>query len=155
MRDEQTGCYNRKGMKYSELKYLYGPRYYHRLPGDRYSPVWCAIGTAFIPGLGQMICGEGSRGVAMLTGNIALSALIVLSANEGISALAIGGFCCKLGLGVWTICDAVDVAIVKNLYERDLRTLSGVDFDIVPSVSAIPSMTGSVIAPGLTLALKF
>ena len=45
-------------MKYKEMAKVYDYRLYQKSLYDRYSPAGSGVASFFIPGLGQMICGE-------------------------------------------------------------------------------------------------
>lgn len=152
----------RPGMKYSELKHMYNHSEYISLPGDPYSPAWSGVASFFIPGLGQMICGEVGRGFAFLGGQaglaLASAAGVILAAYElpvtgGI--LMYAGSLGMIALDIASIVDAVYVAKVKNMYVQDLRHNYSFDIRLHPSVDVM--QVGNKLQPtvGMTLALKF
>lgn len=148
------------GMKYKQLKKYYDHKAYVPSTSDPYNPMWSGIASFFIPGLGQMICGEVGRGFAYLGGVAGCMVLTVVggalstTTSFGLpvcTASAVG----ILALEISSIVDAVQVARVLNMYERDLRALSAVDVKLYPSLNYIPM--GKVFQPtaGLTLAVNF
>lgn len=151
------------GMKYSELKYLYNYSDYVRMPSDPYSPAWSGVASFFIPGLGQMICGELGRGFAFLGGQLAIAlagALIpaaLISSDQWMAAqsILIVASTGLVAFDVWSIIDAVQVAKVKNMYTQDLKHNYSFDLKLHPSVNIVS--VGSKIQPtiGMTLALNF
>lgn len=149
----------RPGMKYRELKHLYNHKEYVRGLVQHHNPAGAGVASYFIPGLGQMICGEGWRGVAFLGGSIASYSVIVAGAyNADIETFDMflwTGLAGMLTAQIWSIVDAVRVAKVKNMYERDLMRTYALDMDLYPSVNCVRYGTGYQPTAGLTLALKF
>ena len=135
------------GMKYRELKSIYRPSDYVRAPGDPYSPAVSGIVSALIPGLGQMICGEIGRGFAILGVNVGVPVVGVLgtalfsynSYGAAITGITVTTLL-SLGVYVWNIVDAVQVAQIKNMYRQDLRRAYSFGLDLYPSVNFIPSI---------------
>lgn len=150
------------GMRYRDYMYLYRPSDYVRAPGDPYSPAVSGIVSALIPGLGQMICGEIGRGFAILGVNVGVPVVGVLgtalfsynSYGAAITGITVTTLL-SLGVYVWNIVDAVQVAQIKNMYRQDLRRAYSFGLDLYPSVNFIPSASGIHPAPGITLALNF
>ena len=146
----------RPGMKYKELQKIYDPKEYNSLAYDRYSPVWAGIGSFFIPGLGQMCCGEFGRGLGQVAVNVGLSILANVCAYNGAESGYYIAALTRLGYDIWSIIDAVRVAKVKNMYEIDLRSMrSSVEVEMYPSLNAVPMQGGLGVAPGMTLSLTF
>ncbi len=149
------------GMRYRDYRYLYRASDYVRAPGDTYSPAVSGIVSALIPGLGQMICGEVGRGFAILGLNVGVPVVGMLAVvlcpynyntiMTGITVVSLA----TLGVYVWNIVDAVQVAQIKNMYRQDLRRAYSFGLDLYPSVNFIPSASGIHPAPGITLALNF
>ena len=73
------------GMKYRDLKRIYNPRYYVKSSVDPYSKFWAGAASFVIPGLGQVICGETGRGVAVFGGYAALSLTNSIVSNKFLS----------------------------------------------------------------------
>lgn len=147
------------GMKYRELKHLYNHKEYVRGLVQNHNPAGAGVASYFIPGLGQMICGEGWRGVAFLGGSIASYSVMVAGAyHAGPDAFDIflwTGLAGMFTAQIWSIVDAVRVAKVKNMYERDLMRTYAIDVDLYPSVNCVRYGIGYQPTAGLTLALKF
>ncbi len=144
------------GMRYRDYEQFYNPRDYVYATGDRYSPVAGGICSWLIPGLGQMVNGEVGRGFAYLGGAagcavltsvgamLAAEGLIYMTSGQGYkSSVAIAGvaimYAGLAGLVIVDICaivDGVRVAKIKNMYERDVRTLSSVmSIDLQPYIA--------------------
>jgi len=156
------------GMKYQELKDIYNYRLYERAVGDRFNPVIAGLESFFIPGLGQMMCGETGRGLILLGASVGAAILSGVLSNYGpryemhfgniTSESSFVGLPLRTGvlaLQIYSIIDAVRVAKVKNMYEQDLRSGYSLEADIFPSVNY--TMVNGSVTPtaGLTLSLKF
>ena len=140
------------GMKYKELKDIYDFREWHG-GYEKYSPLWCGVGSLFIPGLGQICCGEWGRGLGFVGINV-LNNLLSATATTYESALiyTLTG----IGVCVWSVIDATRVAKVKNMYETDLRSqYSEVSVDFYPSLNPIFQSGDVGVAPGMTLSITF
>lgn len=172
------------GKKYTELKTMYNPKEYVKTSADPYSTFWAGAGSFLVPGLGQVICREAGRGIAIFAGDVALSVAASMCANKFMSYAqkdASGNYmrdssgslimtdekaARKWGVGVlgislagfgywiWNICDAVKVAKVKNMYFNDLQGHSMV-LDMYPSFNYTITPEGSSPVTGMTLSLKF
>ena len=161
----------RAGMKYKQLKKIYnksawdGAQY-----GDTYaSATWCW--NFLLPGLGQMVMGEGGRGAAFLGAE--LGCAVISGVGAGISAnaiyegdegaeiagaiVSIVGSLGSLGVYVWSLLDAANVMKIKNMYGRDMRGIaSNVEFHISPWVSPARNINGNQqAAAGLALTMNF
>ena len=144
-------------MKYSELKQIYDYRQYRYSAHDRYSRGWIGVASFIIPGMGECLCGESSRGVWKFVSNLALASIgttILLNAPTTAGA-AVSLVCYSgcLAIDIWSIVDAVRIAKVKNMYEHDLR--EKYFLELFPSANY--TYVGSTVHPtaGLTLALRF
>lgn len=158
-------------MSYDDYKDFYNPHDYMRSPFDPYSPVGSGIASFFIPGLGQMINGQGGKGGLILAGDVLLgigglvaAATMQTTGTDGKAVTSPAGtaiaLCCFAGmvaLDIWSICDAVKVAKIKNLYARDCQQLmsSNLDIKLLPSLAFVPNCQSVKPIPGLTLALQF
>lgn len=156
-------------MKYKTLKNIYNYKDYVKSDIGKHSVGGCGWASFFIPGLGQMICGEVGRGFAWLGGYLAaytavgVGGVFVGSAkyyvsdqlNNAGTAIALIGFASMATLDIWSIVDAVRVAKVKNMYENDLVKKYTFDVDLYPSVNYIKTASGIQPTAGLTFALKF
>lgn len=159
------------GMKYKELKSIYNYKDWTSESGDSYSPGLMSVCSFFIPGLGQMICGEVGRGFGWLGGAAGCWALLGVGAGLEVygalngdvpnramvtagSLLTIAAY---LGLGAVDVCAIIDasrVAKVKNMYNQDLKK-RGLTLNIYPSVDYIKMGNGVQPTAGLTLAMRF
>lgn len=158
------------GMKYNELKHIYDHKLYTSTFGDRYNPAVAGVASFFIPGLGQMLCGEVGRGFMFLGANIGASILtssllaygisyngagesVGLSGGATLSLLTL--YAGLTALNIYNIVDAVRVARVKNMYEQDLMRMYSLEANLFPSVNY--TLVGGTVKPtvGLTLSLKF
>jgi len=156
-------------MKYKQLKNIYNYKMYTKDPLDRYSPGWCGFASFCIPGLGQAISGEVGRGFAWFGGYMVTYSLIgaggifVGSGNyygseelynigqtiAGVASLA------ELALIICSTVDAIRVAKVKNMYDRDIRRKYSFEMDVYPSVDCFQTCQGAKATAGMTLALRF
>lgn len=150
------------GMKYKELKNLYNYKEYSPVAVDRYSPAWSGVASFFIPGLGQMICGEVGRGFAFLGGSIGgsiLGGLALASGQQNNAPVAsLAGtliYAGVLALDIIAIVDGVRVAKVKNMYEQDLKKTYAFKMDFYPTFDY--AMIGNTYQPtaGVKLAIRF
>ncbi len=125
-----------EGMKYNEYRKFYDTKNYISQPTDPYSRGWAGVASAFIPGLGQGVAGEWGRGALFFLGNIGINALLYTQRLEYTQysnltytyqtyyeytnlywvILAVG-----IAYDIWSICDAVHVAKIKNMYHQDIR----------------------------------
>lgn len=158
------------GMSYREYRKLYNSRDYVRTAGDPYTPVGAGIGSLFIPGLGQMINGQVGKGVGILCGSVALATAGGLIAGPGMRNSAgkyvpdMGAtvayllcFSGALALDIWSICDAVKVAKIKNMYYQDCAKLQASTFDIKLMPNFAMTQTGNKYQPtaGFMLSVQF
>ncbi|MBO4768892.1 MAG: hypothetical protein J5495_05095 [Bacteroidales bacterium] len=152
-------------MKYRDLKNLYDTQFYTRQAIDRYSPFWIGFAEFFIPGLGEAITGEWGRAAAFFFSNMGLSIL----AQGQVSQDSYGNYnysnaywplvIARVGLNIWSICDAVHVAKVKNMYYQDLFYQRGASLDLKlePFFTYTPTGVSNDLIPtaGLSLKLNF
>ena len=143
------------GMKYRELKDLYNYKEYTRGLVQHHSPGGAGIASFFIPGLGEMICGEGWRGLAFFGGCIAANVVSAVGIQQGREIVYLVGSLGALTVKIVSIVDATRVAKVKNMYERDLMRTYAFDVDLYPSMDVINTAEGLQPTAGLTLAFKF
>ncbi len=136
--------------KYKDLKMQYNPKDYVRMSSDPYNPAWIGVASFFVPGLGQIICGEVGRGLAFLGGSVAVGAVAGAAyANSGSDAVLLATSAAALALDIWAIVDAVQVAKVKDMFQQGQYAFS---VKMYPSVNYMP---GSNLSPGVTLAINF
>ena len=131
---------------------------------DPYSRGWAGVASALIPGLGQGVAGEWGRGALFFLGSLGIDLLSYTQrsvdkygyytyTNAFWVILAAG-----LAFDIWSICDAVHVAKVKNMYYQDLRSMrtAQFEFSVSPFVSLTPNMCdGNHPFAGLSLSLSF
>ena len=158
-------------MKYRDLKHIYDSQLYIRQFDDKYSPGWLGFASFVIPGLGQAIGGEGWRAAGFAAGNIILNVIAstgvhihysgnvngTINESVNIDTYAILCSLAGLGLNIWSICDAVRIAKVKNMYYQDLRAQRGwssVDVKLEPFVASVPSPVKQGFSPSAGLSLK-
>ncbi len=157
------------GMRYSEYKDYYDVKFYVPERNDPYSRGLAGVASLLIPGLGQAIDGEWGRAFGFFASNVALA----MTAEAHITEVDEYGQAYKkdvdstwwliqaarIALNIWSICDAVHVAKVKNMYYQDLRYgRTAVDFRVEPFLTvANKSCVGSDLKPaaGLSLRLSF
>lgn len=157
---------------YSEKAAMYDTHQYISGFNDPYDPALAGVASFLIPGLGQMICDETSRGLAFLGGYVGCFALTCYGYVEfyeslfetmdigsninlkGGSKMALGT-AGMLGIGIWSIFDAIHVAKVNNMYFQDHRKTGSVHFEIAPYAEPI-SMNNQITVPvGLSLKATF
>ena len=144
-------------MKYKEMAKVYDYRLYQKSLYDRYSPAGSGVASFFIPGLGQMICGEWGRGFAWLGGHVGCYMLTGISAIAESDTLVLMSIAGLLAIDICSIVDGVRVAKVKNMYMEDLRKSGyyGLDVDLYHSVNYVHTASGIQPTAGMTLALRF
>ena len=162
-------------VRYRDISSRYNPRNYRAESDDPYIPALSGIASFCIPGLGQCIDGEWGRGLGIMTVNVGFgllelteASLMFYSAADGSSyyrdngmtspranALFGASFCAALltmtaqcAFNIWNICDAVNIAKVKNMYYQDVR--------VAPQLAFTPSFSnGLQPTAGLSLTLSF
>lgn len=167
---------NLHAQTYSEKAEMYDTHNYVKQFGDPYNPFIAGAASWFIPGLGQMICNEPSRGLAFLGGYVGCTALFAYGWLEMYESLLDGmsdpnsgeffnlkgggkmtlGMIGMAGIGLWSIVDAVHVSKVGNMYYQDHYKRTGaINLKIEPYAEPI-SMCNQVNVPvGLTLKATF
>lgn len=154
------------GMRYKEYKNFYNTHNYVRQTGDPYSTFWVGFAEVFIPGLGEGIAGEWGRAAGFFFSNLGLGLLSYTQRTPYVqngytyyeySSLYWVIMAARLGLNIWSICDAVHVAKVKNMYNQDLRAQrASLDFNLEPYFAYTPySMNGMQPVAGLSLKVNF
>jgi len=159
--------------RYSTNKYKYDYHLYAPEFGDPYNPVISGVCSFFVPGLGQMFCGETGRGFAFMGAYTGFAVLYGVGLAEGFSNSGYYGDSnyngnshagvgiMLLGLGgmavvsIWSIVDAVHVAKVNNMYIRSLRRTSSLKVEMSPYITQL-SINNQVTTPvGMTMRVKF
>ena len=156
------------GMRYRDYKDFYNTRNYVKQPGDPYTPFWIGFGDFFIPGLGNAITGEWGRAAGFFFSNLGLSVLAltqmnVVATSYGYSYEYTGLYwaimAARIGLNVWSICDAVHVAKAKNMYNQDLRAKNAaLNIRVEPFFAYTPTgLSTNRVLPtaGLSMKLTF
>lgn len=164
---------NAQRYRINKLKYDY--HQYVPEMGDPYNPVVSGVCSLFIPGLGQIVSGEVVRGLGFLAGyygsmymfgfGIEFSASNLdynsitgtySSTHNPFGYLLLGlGAAGLVGVTIWSIMDAVNVAKVNNMYFQSLRRTSSVNFEVAPYVTQL-SINNQLVTPvGMTMRLKF
>ena len=172
------------GMKYRDLKDIYNPRYYVPSSGDPYSKFWAGAASFVVPGLGQVICGETGRGLAVFGGYGALCLCNSVLSEKWTKYLLkdadgnyakredgwfvytdekaakkwgyalLGSVSVSLIYDIWAICDARRVAKVKNMYYQDLQGRA-FEFNLYPAVNYAMTADGVMPVAGMTLSMQF
>ncbi len=145
-----------------QLKSMYNPQEWRASAADVQNPASAGIESFLVPGLGQVIGGNPGRG-AIFFGAYAVSgtlAAVMLNAktttNEAYyNVNYIGSYVflsTALAAWIWSICDAVQVAKLRNLYYQDLSAgKTKMTASIHPSVG----LAGNSPTAGLALTLNF
>lgn len=143
------------GMKYKELKEYYNYKDYVKAPDQYRSPVGVGIASFVIPGLGQMICGEGWRGVAYLGGWLASHFVTLCGIAELNDYIYYAGITGAVAMRAISTVGATRIAKVKNMYKRDLAGSYSLEVDLYPSMNYVKTVEGVQPTAGLTFALRF
>lgn len=147
-------------VRYRQYSKLYNASDYISQPGDMYNPAVSGICSFFIPGLGQMICGEVGRGFGYLLGYLGASALtsVWLTMARGEEAVMAGAICGPItifSINIASIVDAVVVAKKKNMYYQDMRNMSSLNLGLSPYFSLNNNIFGSKkVDPVLGMSIK-
>lgn len=152
---------------YAINKLNYDHRTYIPEYTDPYNPAISGVCSFLIPGLGQMISGEAGRGIAFLGGYIGCAVVYGIGSAQtlysysgygngsgglGMMLLGAGGM---LGIGIWSIVDAVRVAKVNNLYIRDYRKKTSFNIELSPYISQV-NINNQIVSPiGMSMRVKF
>ena len=153
-----------EGMKYNEYCKFYDTKNYQSQPTDPYSRGWAGVASALIPGLGQGVAGEWGRGALFFLGNLGIGLLT----NDQRYVDSYGYYTYTnlywvflgawIAFDIWSICDAVHVAKVKNMYYQDIRGMrtAQLEYSVSPFVAVTPNFgNGSQPLAGLSLSLSF
>lgn len=151
--------------QYSINKTNYNPKSYIYQIGDPYNPSIAGLTSFLIPGLGQMLSGEGGRGAAFLGGY--LGSWVVYGVGVGMMSVDIdedgyydgaGAGAVLIGIGgaiavnIWSIIDAVKVSKVNNMAWRDSQA-AGMSLNIQPYIGTNTHTNSRPI--GLSVRLTF
>ena len=149
--------------KINKTKYDYHTYTYQA--GDPYNPSVAGLTSFLIPGLGQMLSGEGGRGAAFLGGYV--GCLVVYGIGVGVGTadinnggtgaagggLVIVGLLGAIGVDIWSIVDAVHVAKVNNLAFRD-KNKNSLNLKVLPFWGNT-TQTNNKLPIGLRLNITF
>ena len=147
-------------MKYVQYKHLYKAKMYVGDTGKLEKPDVATICSFFLPGLGQMICGEGKRGTVYLVSSTVLTAAGGFGAakarysNEAKVLMYVG----LAGSGIIWICSIVDanrVAKIKHMYTIDVRNMTSFNIDLEPYIDCVAVGNNLVTPVGLSLVVSF
>ena len=154
---------------YEALRMRYSTKGYVAMPGDRHNVVASGVASAFLPGLGECLNGEWGRGMGKFgiglfcVGGASASTALMLGGMgyRGGEVRQIIGFfgillfgSATIALDVWSVIDAVRIAKVKNLYERDCRKASA-DVRVLPKFDVLALGDGARTTAGLSLVVNF
>ena len=140
--------------KINRTKYDY--RTYAYQAGDRYNPSIALITSLIIPGIGQMVSGEGGRGAVFIGGFLVCATAFVAGTityyddithpytGEGAGLMIAGGLG-TIAIYIFGTIDAVRVAKVNSLAFRDKKT----SFYITPCIDT------RINSAGLTFRVSF
>jgi hypothetical protein len=152
--------------QYRINKKKYDYRTYSYQPGDPYSPGVALITSLILPGLGQMVSGEGGRGATFLGGWLVCATVFAVGTTiyfsdiehpfhtgEGAGLMIAGG------LGAYAVyifgtIDAVRVAKVNNLVFRDKNKTLYI-FQMQPFIAPTNYSQNPSIQTGITLKVRF
>lgn len=136
---------------------------YYSAP-DRFSPALAGVASYFIPGLGQIYCGETKRGIKFLFGTLGCATIMGVGFfmelpyltggyNEHTTlgtSMMLGGMLGTVGMMGWSVVDAIKLAKTKNLAARN--NMTGFLLDISPYTSM---GTGKDAHFGITASISF
>ena len=148
--------------KYRDIRNQYNPRMYVPKVGDVYNPGLTGFASFMVPGLGQMICGEGERGVGFFTTSMVFYAISLTNLRKAATANIYShsdyskkAFIAAIGaasISIISIIDAARVAKVKNMAYRDQET-SRMHLQLKPYLDQNLSIEGKNTHGGLSLAM--
>ena len=148
----------------------YDLKSYRYKPDDRYNPKNVSIASAFVPGLGQMICNKGVKGFCFLTGFVGGLALTISGFKMTIQTtlpepnwdevMPIARTRMTIGLAtaatfwIWSMVDAPRTAKIQNMKFREKNNMSGVI--IFQPFLGDPSLSANKNIPvGISINIKF
>lgn len=160
-------------MIYSQYERLYTASSYTRHNDDVYSPGLATFLSCMVPGVGQMYTGRLGSGLAFVAFEGACGFLVGIglsycevTKNYGYNTyydyyypyrwMAYVGLGGAVICHVWSALNANKVAKIKNLYYRDLRSMSSLQLDIKPYFGQMGTLAMQPVpVTGLTLQLSF
>ena len=140
--------------QYADKKSKFNYKEYSYQTGDRYEPTLAGVCSFLIPGLGQVVSGETKRGLGFFAGSIGSYAMILGSVDDdgyvkNVTQGRIGAIG-LIGIWIWSMVDAVQVAKVNNLALREKNKISSIRLQ--PTL--LPTGNSNKIAGGLRLSIK-
>lgn len=157
-------------LKYKNLKRIYDYKEWCKSPYDRYNPSLMGFCSFPVPGLGQMICGEGGRGTGFLLGALGSGALTYagyrmyssykndhsLSPDYYVTGVFLMIFApiAFVTIDLCAIVDACRIAKVKNIYDEECGA-HNYSLELHPSIDCVRMADKMQPTAGLTLALRF
>lgn len=160
-----TSTYVTDGMRYRDYKKLYDRRKYVHQFGDPYNPTLSGVASWLIPGLGQGLCDEWGRGLAIFGGFILGSGLYMTSivtttynsySNYVNPAPIVVSSVLLIAYDIWNIVDAVKVAKIKNMYYQDIRgQQTSFNMSLTPCFTYINTPEANAPVWGLSLNIGF
>ena len=170
--------------QYKDLKHTYDYKDYVKQDGDPYQLFWTGLTSLSIPGGSQLLMRETGRGWVFLGTSIVLDVIassaatkiedlavrdsdgnFVKDSNDRIqftddkaarnafTTVLVAGLI-DLGVRIWSCCDAVKVAKVRNMYYQNTRKYA-IDTKMYPSVDFVSTPSGFQPTAGMTFALQF
>ena len=150
--------------QYKVNKTMYNYKLYRPQVGDPYNTGVAGLTSCLVPGLGQMIAGEGGRGAAFLGGFA--GALVLYYVGSGMSeadmddggdgstglALMFFGSSGALAVDIWAIVDAIRVSKVNNMAFQDKNKTS---LKVLPLISTSAHVGNRMAQPGISLQVTF
>jgi hypothetical protein len=149
--------------QYKVNKTKYDRHTYSYQSGDPYNPSTMALASALIPGLGEILEGEGKRGFPFLVGSLSLTVTkyYVFFRNSPEMSYTAQDVIRKsilftqIGLRIWSAIDASRVAKVNNLAFRD-KYKKDISLQILPFCEAQNNHRISMFYPvGITIFVSF
>ena len=149
--------------QYKVNKISYNYKAYKYQMGDPYNPSVAGLTSFLIPGLGQMISGEGGRGVAFLGGAVGFGIIMGIGAAQSNTdveeggdgtkgaGLAFAGLLGYMAVEIWSIVDAIRVAKVNNMAWRN-QSKTGFNFQVSPYIG---SLHNEKVPVGLSIKVRF
>ena len=146
--------------QYRINKTTYDYHDYRHQAGDRYSPTVAGVTSFFLPGLGQMLSGEGGRGLCFLGGYLGFGTVYCVGivrafdGGGGAAGLLYTGMAGLIVVDIWSIVDAIRVAKVNNLAFRD-KNRTSLNLKIRPYINRTDYLTTSKLTTGISLKFTF
>ncbi len=159
---------------YKINKTVYNYKEYIPQEGDKYNPTIAGVSSFVVPGLGQMLSGETTRGLYFMGGAVASIGMVLIANSladdisfgdlfskqsegklKGAFFLLYGGLLSYLVIDIWSIIDAVKVAKVNNMYYQNTRGTNNMSLRLNPYVGTNTYLGKVSHEVGLSLNLVF